>query len=439
MINDLLSDIKEEVINKYNITPEKIGFIFTGDITDTADHEEFKKAEEWIKYTFKELKIPPKQIAIVPGNHDVNWKDCEENYKTELQKQTHDPKSVKEQMRRSPIKLSKFADFFYIMCGKNFEIQSATIFEEFEKLGIVLIGLDTTYPSLWTEKDNYGAIAVEQIKAAREHLKDMLAKNGELISIAAMHHSLLPNLESDKEKKRGSYLHYAEDVKRWLEMDHGFDIVLCGHEHTSRSSRSVGENFSVLVTGSFGLCYNELIKRYEEGQRLTTNKYQIILVGPNRQLKFLYRKLNREDLAYPLGKWVEDKSSGRCFDKINLQQREVGIEYPKEFAVDIINTSSVKSSSKKDDKHSMICMTVNEATLFPSRVKLVKYKIEPGGEEVLGDPCCNFLAAIHLTELEGRSISANIEFENGEKINAEANIPPVYNPSDYILFANYNV
>jgi len=212
IIDGLISDIKEEVIKKHNIKPEKIGFVISGDITDTGDKGDFAKAAQCLKYTLKQLEIPPAQIAIVPGNHDVNWNDCKEAYEAECQKQTGDEKAVKEQMRRSPVKLAKFTEFFREMCGKDFRIQRPTVFEDFEHLGTALIGLDTTYPSLWMDEDNYGAIEVEQVQNARGILDDRLKKRDKLIAVALMHHSLLPDFESDKR----SFLHYAEDVKRWL-------------------------------------------------------------------------------------------------------------------------------------------------------------------------------------------------------------------------------
>jgi len=214
--------------------------------------------------------------------------------------------------------------------------------------------------------------------------------------------------------------------------------VLCGHEHTSKRSRSIGSEFNVLVTGSFGLCLNELTKRYKEGQRPVTNKYQIILLAPDRRLKFLYRRLNREDATYPTGKWEEDKSGGQPFDEIILRNRETGEVHQPELGLDIVEVGN-PAPTEKGRRGWTIGVKINEAVVFPNRVKFVKYKVEPGGQEVNGDPCCNFLATVPLTELEGRSVSAYIELENGDEIRKEnIDIPPAYSHSDYVLSAEYS-
>jgi len=437
VMDDFVADIRREVVNKYDITPDRVGLVISGDITNKGDNAEFRDAQKYINDARQKAGIPKQQVAIVPGNHDVNWDDCRDAYKAELRRGRQDGKQVRKMMRISPEKLSKFAGFFREVCGIDFKIQRPLVFKGFEKLGIALIGLDTTYPSLFTRKDNYGRIRVEQVRAAGEELKRWLANKRDLIPIALMHHSLLPNLEN---KKDMSYLRRWREVRRWLR-DQRFGVVLCGHEHTTDRSSSLSGDFKILVTGSFGLCQRELNVGYEEGRRPETNRYQIILINPAGKSKVVYRRLNRTDSTFPMGVWEEDRSSGEPFDRIELRRDENMMQEQPDLdatiAVDI--GDPVEFISKDRVRQYIVALKVRQTTTLPFRIEYVEYKVEPGGESVKGDPCCDFLATVAPAELEGRSISAHIVFENGEAVRREnIAIPNVYNPSKHLLSANYS-
>lgn len=428
IMDDFISDIQKVVLQEHNVKPSEVGLVISGDITDGGRDEEFRKAEKNIIYVLEKLKVPREQLAIVPGNHDVNWDHCKKAYDAECSKSNQDKNTIKEQMRHSPEKLAEFSQFFRTVCNKDFKIQTPITFETFQKLGVVLIGLDSTYPSLWSDEDNYGVIQVEQVRSARAELENWRKINEKLISVAVMHHSLLPELANGKDT---SFLHKAGEVRKWLRESQGFNIALCGHEHAPKRSASVGEDFNILVTGSFGLSLEEL--RKTEGLRPETNKYQIILVASNGQVKFLFRRLNREDAPYPQGKWEEDKADGPPSIEIKLRRQRP----PQPKKVDIEVGNPVECSGTKNGKRWTVGVKINAPKASRDQIKLVKYRIEPGGEEVDGDPCCSFLAIASLKELEGRRVKAWITFENGEKVEKEANIPPVYVPTNYNLAADY--
>lgn len=436
MMEDFMADVRTEIIDRYRITPQKIGLVISGDIADNGKDCEFRKAEKCINYVRRKIGIPKQQVAIVPGNHDVNWHDCSDAYQAELIKHNQDEKQIMEKIRSSPEKLAKFTSFLGRICRLKFRIQRPLLFKGFEKLGIALIGLDTTYPSLRTPKDNYGRIRVEQVQAAGSELRKWLKHKNQLIPIAIMHHSLLPNLENKKDK---SYLRDSKKVRRWLK-DAGFSIAMCGHEHTKESSSSISGHFKILITGSFGLCREKLEKGYKEDRRPETNKYQILLLNLDGESKLLYRRLNRSDTSYPLGKWEEDRSSGRSFDKVDLRQSDIPTYKQADLdlatIVDIGNP--VESVSKEGRKRWIVALKINETTPILSRIKSVRYKIEPGGDEFKGDPCCHFLAALLLDQLVGWSVSARITFKNDTEIPVNINIPSVYSPSDYVLSAHYS-
>ena len=85
-------------------------------------------------------------------------------------------------------------------------------------------------------------------------------------------------------------------------------------------------------------------------------------------------------------------------------------------------------------------MRIKETIERQNYVKSLKYKIEPGGEEICGDPSCSFLAVLPFDELTGgQGISAYIGLEDGgNEIRKEVNIPLPYNPQDYDLSADYS-
>lgn len=425
-INNLAEDIETEVIEKHRVKGQKIGLIISGDVTETGSEDQFLCAKEAFNLLLGRLKVPANQLAIVPGNHDVSWDDCKKAYRTKIRDKAENKKKIREVMRSSPEKLARFAKFFRDLCVTRFEIEKPSVFKGFVNLGIALVGFDSTYPCRWGKKDNYGVLRWEQVKAAGDELKHLLTDNDALIPIAAVHHSLLPKARGNS--KDISYLRQARKVRMWLRKQ-GFGTVLCGHEHTPSRSSDIHGNFKVLVTGCFGLSLKELMEGKEKWQRAETNKYEIILINPEGRSKILYRRLNTSDYGAdaPMGKWEEDLSDGTPSDEVVLwrpQMEGTGTESIAELPeVELVIREPVELPPVNTGKSWLVAMSIQPKRGTLNDIKSVIYRVEPGGNEITGDPKCGFLGDVCLDRLEGLSVEAVIRHKTGKSWRLVSNIP----------------
>jgi len=423
-IKNLADDIEDQVITKHEVNRDKVGLIVSGDITEHGTDTQFKDAHNMMKLLLERLEIPPCQLAFVPGNHDVNWDDCKNAYQDTLKRGGKDRDIAKGKMRSSPEKLARYTNFVRDLCGTEFEIEKPTVFDGFVNLGIALVGLDSTYPCLWNVSNNYGVLRWEQIKAAGDELKLLLADDVLLIPIAVVHHSLLPERRGNRRDK--SYLREAREVRRFLR-GQGFGTVLCGHEHTPDRSSDLDGTFKILVTGSFGLSTEELMKGKDILQRAETNKYEIILVNPEGDSKILYRRLNTTDYDVPMGRWEQDLSGGTSSDKVvlwspRISDAEIGNigEQPE---VELVVCEPEELPNKSKGENLLI-----GASIYPKQGSLkdivsVLYKVEPGGDEVPGDPKCSFIRELCLEDLRGRSVVAIVKDRAGRVQKLVRNLP----------------
>ena len=81
----LIDDAKNELFEKQSLAPSQVGLVITGDIANKGQEEEYQEARRVIERIRNSLGIPSKQVAIVPGNHDVNWASCENAFEADCQ------------------------------------------------------------------------------------------------------------------------------------------------------------------------------------------------------------------------------------------------------------------------------------------------------------------------------------------------------------------
>jgi Calcineurin-like phosphoesterase len=69
-----LSDYIYQDLKRMGIADRLDGLVISGDITCNADPGEFARAEDVINQIAKAIGITSEKIALVPGNHDIQWK-----------------------------------------------------------------------------------------------------------------------------------------------------------------------------------------------------------------------------------------------------------------------------------------------------------------------------------------------------------------------------
>ena len=423
MAGDLVRDIEECVIRKYDIQRERIGLVITGDIAHSGDGAEYDRAAEFINHIRDLLKNRNVPIAIVPGNHDVNWGECERAF--ELIKKGSDYKEdiLREQMRSHPAKLRCFSEFFEAVLKQPYTPQKAFYFSTFKDLNIALVGIDTTLPCLFSEEDNYGLVREEQIQGAADAIRSIMKGNPEVVSMVAMHHCLQPDTDAAGESR----LRYATKTALLIK-HHKFRTVLCGHEHTFRRLGGLGKDWSIITAGAFGLSHEYLSRRHREGTRPETNRYCILLIGDKRQ-KVLYRRLNRMDRPISLGYWEPDRTDGLDDEEEVLisptPDEPVKVDLglfaePKKL---LRYGTAMRYVSDSDPGQEILIQGVRLSDAhFPFRmIKSVTYKTET--EVRLGDPDCSYQANLCLTNPSRDNLEVIIELETNQTVTLRSVIP----------------
>lgn len=236
----------------------------TGDLTQTALTAEFKKAEDFIRAVAENLSGGvsewSKRIAIIPGNHDVNWN---------MQKADPD---------------ARYAGFTSYIRFRNSlglsidnQVEPERLYEIhnlIDKWNCIIVGFNSCV--LESPEDHRGYIGESQIKNALDEI-NLLCKEKKPLKIAMMHHHLIPvnSLESNT-KKPDAVLQDAAYVKSQF-LENNFNIVLHGHRHQGHEelinqNGDNGPKLLIIGCGSTGINNNERGSQSMQYNRLSIQR-----------------------------------------------------------------------------------------------------------------------------------------------------------------------
>lgn len=215
LLEALLRDLKAQQIGEGQIAL----VLVTGDLTWQGDAHEFANAHNFLKGLCNELGLHASQVAVVPGNHDIEWRDEKGD-------------------------IDENANYNYYQFSKNFYVAEPKPEEmflrihRFEIMGrpVCVIGLNSCRIEN-KENAGLGYVGREQLDAALRFLHELYPPKGyrprDELRIALVHHHLMPvNFIEDIEwkDKRVSIMLDAEGVLRSL-MFAGVRMILHGHQH----------------------------------------------------------------------------------------------------------------------------------------------------------------------------------------------------------------
>ena len=126
-----LSQLKDEV-------PTLHGIVVSGDLTQTADHGEFQAAQGFLDEICETYKLGPKQLVIVPGNHDGSWRVSEAAYAIAAAPATPDAEKYRQ-------RFLAFADFYQETTTQPYPLdfeRQATL-HEFKEQKVLFLGLNS--------------------------------------------------------------------------------------------------------------------------------------------------------------------------------------------------------------------------------------------------------------------------------------------------------
>lgn len=244
----LIDDIRKDLA-KLNKRPECI--VVSGDLTEDAQETEFENCRLFLIDLCNACNLDiAKDLVIMPGNHDVCWKartDRMKNYGV----------FFKKLFDKNP------NEFFCMVRGFKGDVN------------VTVVGLNSCIVES-EEAPGIGSVGSEQLDFVNTEMKNQDIDGREFIKIAAMHHHLVPvklveliEFEEDKEDshklKSFSLTHDSGYILAWLE-EHGFSIVLHGHQHlgflgserrADKNKTYLGDEVLVLGVGSIAIEPNE--------------------------------------------------------------------------------------------------------------------------------------------------------------------------------------
>jgi 3',5'-cyclic AMP phosphodiesterase CpdA len=220
--------------------------VLTGDATERALPEEFRQTTAFINTVLSALDLTSGDLLVVPGNHDVNWKDCEAYFNR------REGSGLVPLPPHSP-KWSKFKSFKKLLTGDG-SLHSVVNRSDLDT-SFVLINSTVRE----THQEHFGWCGEDQLR----DLAADLATNGLSLRIGLLHHNVRRRSSADDEN-----LLDEMDLTRILGPH--LNLVLHGHTHDGRRDY-LSDGTLVLSTGSAAVSGGY---RPEE----VSNQYQVVAI-----------------------------------------------------------------------------------------------------------------------------------------------------------------
>ncbi|AWM94141.1 serine/threonine protein phosphatase [Pseudomonas sp. 31-12] len=241
VIDNYLDQFKEFVV-KENIKADYL--VVPGDISNSADKEEFVLASSLIKQIAVSLGVEEKKILFCPGNHDVDWKTI-----TALRALHHSESDV---IRSKYLNFHSgglvFSDNLTSADGR-FDESPYLVSWEFED--VLVCSLNTAVFDESDKKPHHGEVKPAQLMQIDKILSDKSATKK--LKIFIFHHHPKQYLDSTFPLADFSAMTNAEGLLDILSK-YGFDFVVHGHKHIPRFTmqiQTVGHPLWILCAGSF--------------------------------------------------------------------------------------------------------------------------------------------------------------------------------------------
>ncbi|MBQ3749725.1 MAG: metallophosphoesterase [Bacteroidales bacterium] len=235
--HDYIKVFCEYVKKKYK--DYDMSLLISGDISDMSEKNEYDCAETFLKQIMYELNIPKERLLLVPGNHDINRKECQQEAESDNSKQAH---------LCNHGKYKFFAEFYQNITGKDYPYDDPIVdLMPVDDEKLLFVGVNSNFKIGYV--DGYGAV---DTKGFKTQMTDFNRNYNDYIKIALFHH----NIVSDYDNNSSSYGSFKKDD--WLnfkqELEYScFKCVMFGNEHT-RASHNVGDNTMYYSdAGSFAL------------------------------------------------------------------------------------------------------------------------------------------------------------------------------------------
>jgi hypothetical protein len=255
--------------------------IVSGDLANRADRAEYDAARRFVDLLMSGFALSPRQVVLVPGNHDVSWPVSEDAYRPCRRSrytgtlapgsyidheggiiEVRDHEGYHQRFR-------EFAELYRMTKGTEYSLayeHQATI-HELPEAGICILGLN----SAWEIDHHFRDRASIHPEALANALLQVGAPVAGQLRIAVFHHPLHGG-EDSRIRDAGFLQQLAV---------HGFQLVLHGHVHKADSEvyrydrTEEGRRIEIIAAGTFGAPVREWVPGYPL-------EYNLLVVTPDR-------------------------------------------------------------------------------------------------------------------------------------------------------------
>jgi formylglycine-generating enzyme required for sulfatase activity/3',5'-cyclic AMP phosphodiesterase CpdA len=278
----LLARLWEDLVrlrDDHRLAPELV--IVTGDLTECGLPSEFRNAREFLEKLTDEhhLNLPRSHVAIIPGNHDVNWNACSA-YFAECKADEILP--IAPWWPKWRHYRTMFEEFYRGVADVNFSREPPWTLFEVPVLKTVIAGLNSTMieghdcqmAGLQSDPKlprHVGMVSELQLKWFADRLA--IRREQGWLRIGAVHHNQQRGCKCDDEN-----LEDADDLDQIL--GPCLNLLLHGHRHQAHFGwLNQDVRVPILATGSAALQRAALPDE-------TPNQYQVIQLLPRQLRRF---------------------------------------------------------------------------------------------------------------------------------------------------------
>ncbi|NEO76935.1 HEAT repeat domain-containing protein [Moorena sp. SIO4G3] len=304
--NQLAQDLKQDLQ-----IPHLDALILSGDIANYSTPDEYQAAQQFLDNLCQDFPLDPKQIVLVPGNHDLNWKLGKrayqlwdlEDYEGELKdghyiKVSEDVIRVRDEAIYQQ-RFAHFSDFYHAIKGQPYPLDyhQQAIIDHFPDQKLLILGLNSAWELDHHFKDRASIHPIALTNALTEIRRNSDYHN--CLKIAVWHHPL-NSAGSDRIIDQGFIEQLAVA---------GFRFFLHGHIHKAETSlfrydlSPSGRKLDGICAGTFGAPTLELRTGYPW-------QYNLLIFEGN-QLTVRTRRREEKDGAWkPDSRWTQGPGEG---------------------------------------------------------------------------------------------------------------------------------
>ncbi|AOY79291.1 effector-associated domain EAD1-containing protein [Moorena producens JHB] len=263
--NQLAQDLSYELQ-----IPDLDALILSGDIANYSTPEEYQAAQQFLDNLRKDFPLDPKDIVIVPGNHDLNWELAKEAYELCDRKKYQGTLTEGDYIEESPNvirvrdetkyqqRFAHFSQFYQAIKGQPYPLDydQQAIIDHFPEQNLLILGLN----SAW-ELDHHFKTRASIHSGALSKALAKIRRNPDYrncLKLAVWHHPLNSD-GSDRITDQGFIEQLAVA---------GFRFFLHGHIHKAETSlfrfdlSPGGRKLDGICAGTFGAPTLELRSAY---------------------------------------------------------------------------------------------------------------------------------------------------------------------------------